>query len=74
MIFYLCLLSFRRRANTPSILFYTESCVYSGELEMYEICAETLGCHLQQLRVESPCIVYNEASLLPALFVVGSHC
>jgi hypothetical protein len=47
--------------------------VYSRELQMYELCAETLGSCLI-LRVDTPRIVQYRGSLLPVLFIAGSHC
>ncbi len=44
----------------------------SGELHIYELCAEILGCHFIQ-KVNTLWIVYNGESLLPESFVAGSH-
>ncbi len=51
--------------NTES---HSHSIVYSVELKMYELCAETLDCHLIQ-KATTPRIVYSGESLL----TVGSY-
>ncbi len=54
-------------------IFVTPRVVYGWELQMYELCAETLGCRLIW-RVKTPIFFKNKESLFPALFVARSHC